>query len=99
MKVIYQSENSGGSWWLEDSDWIALEKAGWIVDWAKEGERFVYPDEDGVPRYMGCLAWSAFREGLSLFDAIEEWEKITGQDAYESGCECCGDPHYFCVEE
>lgn len=31
--VEYNSNNSGGSWWLEDKDWKALEKAGWVVEW------------------------------------------------------------------
>ena len=33
MKVEYESNNSGGSWWLKDEDWIAMEKAGWDVGW------------------------------------------------------------------
>lgn len=32
--VEYDSNNSGGHWWLKDEDWKALEKAGWIVHWA-----------------------------------------------------------------
>lgn len=31
--IEYQSNNSGGNWWLEDKDWIALENAGWVVHW------------------------------------------------------------------
>lgn len=31
--IEYDSNNSGGYWWLEDKDWIALEKAGWYVLW------------------------------------------------------------------
>lgn len=31
--VEYDSNNSGGHWWLKDKDWYALEKAGWIVEW------------------------------------------------------------------
>lgn len=33
MKVEYSSNNSGGSWWLKDKDWLALEKAGWAIQW------------------------------------------------------------------
>ena len=29
----YSSNNSGGSWWLSDADWQALEGAGWVVHW------------------------------------------------------------------
>lgn len=31
--VEYDSNNSGGSWWLSDEDWKALEDAGWTVMW------------------------------------------------------------------
>jgi hypothetical protein len=31
--VEYSSNNSGGEWWLTDKDWVALEKAGWNVEW------------------------------------------------------------------
>lgn len=33
MIVEYSSNNSGGSWWLKDKDWLALEKGGWSVKW------------------------------------------------------------------
>lgn len=29
VTVEYSSNNSGGSFWLNDKDWKALEKAGW----------------------------------------------------------------------
>jgi hypothetical protein len=31
--VEYDSNNSGGSWWLTDENWYALEKAGWRIKW------------------------------------------------------------------
>lgn len=31
--IEYRSNNSGGSWWLSDDDWLALEAAGWVVHW------------------------------------------------------------------
>lgn len=36
MIVEYSSNNSGGSWWLSTEDWLALEKAGWTVNWGGE---------------------------------------------------------------
>lgn len=34
MRIVeYDSSNSGGSWWLKDEDWAALEKGGWTVEW------------------------------------------------------------------
>lgn len=34
--IEYSSNNSGGSWWLDDADWHALEAAGWIVHWVHD---------------------------------------------------------------
>lgn len=34
--VEYDSNNSGGRWWLDDEDWRALEDAGWFVNWGGE---------------------------------------------------------------
>lgn len=31
--ITYSANNSGGSWWLKDADWYALEEAGWVVHW------------------------------------------------------------------
>jgi hypothetical protein len=83
MKIEYDSNNSGGSWWLKDSDWEALEKAGWKVKWKKNG------------RWLGALAMSAEKEFDTPADAIGEFERITGQDASDEGCNCCGAPHTF----
>lgn len=30
-KIEYSQNNSGGSWWLDDKDWDALQAAGWDV--------------------------------------------------------------------
>lgn len=80
--VEYSSNNSGGNWWLADSDWKNLEKAGWEVDWKKES-------------WLGALATSAIRRGLSLKEAVREWASVTGQDPADEGCNCCGQPHNF----
>lgn len=90
--VRYKANNSGGSWWLADEDWRALEKAGWTVEWFRNDP---YYKSD---RFLGALASSATRTGLSLGDAIAEWERITGQESSALGCECCGTPHYFAEE-
>jgi len=90
MIVNYHSNNSGGHWWLDDDDWLALEKAGWKVNWYRNRS-----DNRGKERWLKALATSASREGLSLDAAIEEWERITGQSADSTGCECCGRPHDF----
>jgi hypothetical protein len=91
--VEYSSNNSGGSWWLDDKDWYALEEAGWKVDWVKNNEHYrAYGEGD---RWLGALASRASREGLSMGAAIREWESVTGQSSNALGCGCCGAPHSF----
>jgi hypothetical protein len=91
MRVEYHSNNSGGSWWLDDDDWKALEAAGWKVEWAASNEILGQKQE----RWLGALATTASREGLSLQDAVAEWEKATGETSTDAGCACCGQPHNF----
>lgn len=120
--VEYSSNNSGGTWWLADEHWHALEAAGWRVQWAwqsplyDEKGGYVREPETGLPklvlasennskysfgcvaegeRWLGALAKTAFRVGLGLREAASEWERITGQDATDAGCACCGQPHNF----
>ena len=121
--VEYDSNNSGGSWWLEDKDWFALEKAGWIIEWKHLGHKYsekggYIRGDHGVPvlvpyaesgefrdydaaerkvgyKWLGALATGAYRPGLSLREAAEEWERITGANATDAGCPCCGQPHRF----
>jgi len=82
MKIEYFSNNSGGSWWLSDEDWKNLEAAGWTVYWAKE-------------KGHSALAMNASKDFPDMDSAIREWEEVTGQDASDQGCECCGPPHSF----
>jgi hypothetical protein len=100
--VEYDSNNSGGHWWLTDQNWLDLEKAGWKVAWRSTDPRYHTPggyvcstDRDG--RWLGALASTAERHGLSLNDAIDEWEAVTGRSSAETGCDSCGDPHWFSV--
>lgn len=110
MIVEYNSNNSGGSWWLEDEDWYELEKNGWKVAWYKEDYDYkdgnYQPDENGFPkmkelegrndlRWLGCLAKTAFYKCENMEDAIRSFETITGKDTRATGCECCGEPHSF----
>jgi len=90
MIVEYDSNNSGGYWWLKDEDWHNMEKAGWEVDWYKNRkDKYI----DG--RWLGALASGAKKEFPLVRDAILEFERITGQDASAEGCNCCGPPHNF----
>lgn len=126
--VEYHSNNSGGSWWLKDKDWLALEAAGWKVQWAhlenmydengdyqRDDEGFPVfvplgegnskyksfsalskkPGADGKMRYMGALANYAHRKTDNPVETIREFERVTGQDTTDEGCNCCGAPHCF----
>ena len=55
-----------------------------------------FADEDG--RYMGALAHGAWKKFDSIKEALEEFEKITGQNVTDEGCSCCGPPHSFSWE-
>ena len=57
MYVEYNSNNSGGHWWLDDNQWRALEAAGWKVAWYRlehlyneEGSHVI--DDDGTPKLV-----------------------------------------------
>lgn len=79
--VTYNANNSGGSWWLTDADWRALEAAGWNVKWHKP--------------FLGASATYATLKNTTMRDAIESWEAVTGQMSNVVGCPCCGPPHSF----
>lgn len=99
-RIVYDSNNSGGVWWLRDEDWIKLEKAGWVVDWYRDQkDTFILFKLDSEGRRLGALATTAYRDGLSLRDAIAEWEKITNEYSETKGCPCCGPPHNFYEKE
>lgn len=59
-----------------------MEAAGWKVEWRDE-------------RWLNALATAATREGLTVDEAIAEFEEVTGQNYGDLGCECCGPPHYI----
>ena len=96
--LSYSSNNSGGSWWLSDSDWKAMEEAGWNVEWHKDEDRaFFRPDKNG--RWLGALASRASIETDNPEATVSEWESLVGEDASAEGCNCCGNPHNFSYED
>lgn len=96
MYVEYDSNNSGGSWWLTDQNWLDLEKEGWEVRWFKDDE--YHQSQGDGERWLGALASSAIkRNAKSLGEAIAEWERVTGESSNALGCSCCGTPHSFTV--
>lgn len=91
--VEYDTNNSGGGWWLSDEDWKKLENAGWEVQWVKDDPFFKTTGESD--RWLGALAMKARIKDVSVKVAIALWEDILGYDASEEGCSCCGQPHSF----
>ena len=59
-------------------------------DWVKK-------DKNGIPRYLGASAKYAYKYFDSMREALQEFEKVTGKDVSEEGCNCCGPPHCFSV--
>lgn len=97
--ITYSSNNSGGSWWLSDEDWINLENAGWKVRWGwfnsdYSDRKFNSYKEAEENRFLWALASEAEFNGTEE-EAIASFEDITWQDADEEGCNCCGRPHSF----
>jgi hypothetical protein len=94
ITVEYSANNSGGNWWLKDSDWKALEAAGWQVVWSKDQKGgFLKAGADG--RWLGALATKATLKCNNADEAVASWKKATNQDPWEEGCNCCGPPHSF----
>lgn len=94
-RVHYTANNSGGNWWIQDEHWLALEEAGWTVEWFHSADlrTLIRPDKEG--RWLDALAYSAYRDGLTYDQAVAEFEAVTGLNTGEQGCPTCGDPHYF----
>lgn len=99
--LCYDSNNSGGYWWLEDEDWEALEGAGWSVHWVQArggGRDYENPLGGGARtgnRWLGAAACFAAKRFADAVEGITEWVTITGQDPSAEGCNCCGAPHSF----
>lgn len=93
----YESNNSGGVWWVSSEGWHALADAGWTVHW---GERrygcladLLRKTEPTGKTWMG--AESCAKAGTDPQALVDEWERLTGCTASDQGCNCCGPPHDF----
>lgn len=85
MVIKYDSNNSGGDWWLTTQDWKNLEDNGWDVAWRDK-------------TFLGAWATEASKGFNNIEDAIEDFQSITGEDADDEGCPCCGPPHQFYIK-
>ena len=50
-------------------------------------------------QWLGSAAREASKDFPTLKDAILEWEEVTGMDAADEGCNCCGPPHTFSTSD
>lgn len=92
----FSENNSGGSWWLARKDYDALMAAGWTYTPSEydlksrwDTKPYLGDADDTVP-----YGWRHHLTGEfpSIRDAVESFEKATGQDFFEEGCNCCGAP-------
>lgn len=96
--IEYRSNNSGGSWWLQDDAWEKLEHAGWQVDWYSDPEVNTGMFSRGGDRFLGAKATVARKRFSKMGEGIREWEDVTNADSSDVGCSCCGTPHSFSSE-
>lgn len=87
MIITYSSNNSGGSWWLSDKDWKALEKAGWLVEWGgayfcrskwgevPKGKSQPCKSSDKCPGHRKCDTWQEVGEDRWLGALAKEASK------------------------
>ena len=50
-------------------------------------------------RWLGAMATRATKDFDTLAEAVREFEAVTGQDASDEGCNCCGAPHSFSTDD
>ena len=93
-EYVYESNNSGGYWWLSDEEWGQLEQHGWTVEWFKDST-FFSDRMDDQDRWLGALAKQASKKFTSMDEAKTEFAWATGQNPSDQGCWCCGRPHRF----
>ena len=82
--IAYGEQNSGGRWRVPDEGWGRLRSRGWAVH---------MPSHTATKRFDSPSEDEAFRSAAS------EWEAATGLDVTDPGCDCCGPPHSFWVDE
>ena len=94
MRVELNENNSGGSWWLNREQYDKLLANGWNLPVREEGEPS--PLDSLSKRLSPDVPWE-WRHGLwgdfdSLRAAVESFERLTGEDFFAAGCNCCGCP-------
>jgi len=88
--VTLSQNNSGGSFWLKDADFDALVADGWV-----ESDPSLSVGMWG--RVAGDLTLDVpvEAEAAAITIAKIEFQRVTGQDPDDEGCNCCGPPFDF----
>jgi hypothetical protein len=87
--VEYNSNNSGGRWWLSDADWSALEAAGWRIKWARleylytPDKRSHERDADGFPVMVEAGKGNSDWPSLRSSSKDGRWLGALAQKAYK----------------
>lgn len=103
MKYKFSENNSGGSWWLNREQYDKLFTAGWeyhATEYDKENKYDTQPHLDKKDSTVP-YGWrhNLVGEFNSIREAVESFERATGQDFFEEGCNCCGAPFSIASED
>lgn len=90
MYVEYSSNNSGGSWWLKDAAWQALEDAGWIVEWCRLTPVYTKKGDyarrkDGIPK-LEKRGKKKRKYDIGRPDKDGRWLGALAKTAYKPNC-------------
>ncbi len=86
--VTLSQNNSGGSFWLSNEDFDNLIADGWVEP---EGQTSMF----GRVSHDLTLDVPVADEDAAVTIAKIEFQRVTGQDPDDEGCNCCGPPFYF----
>lgn len=74
--IVYNSNNSGGDWWLGDDNWKALEANGWVVHWYHDPDDPSHShSREDVGTSLGC---HSHRYGDPLLQANSDGDRWLG---------------------
>lgn len=83
--VEYNSNNSGGSWWLRDEDWKHLEEAGWEVQWGRPYFCHSRFSETPKPSWLTEECKMSKRNGQDWNPCPGHYEAHSYEEAIQSG--------------
>ena len=79
LLVEYNSNNSGGGWWLKDKDWKKLEKAGWFIVWATKS--YDYSKKGGLQYTKN--GFPKLKNEADSFCSGDRWLGALARSAYK----------------